>query len=509
MSKPKAFLKQSKSKKKVGQALDTADDFQAAGVDFEEAAGKWRAGDGAKSLRFFCRAIEVYDRGLQKFPASLDLAYNKARILLEIATHPLLVPHLERPLLEVLHQALEAHRYALQLDQDNPDSLFNAAQVLTAIAEAYARDGEHADQDALQPLEEALELQDRCLSIQELKFEEYIQQQNEAARIAGETPVEAGPAPSDTGNADEDEDGHQAANNMEDRWFSVVEPVTKDTLVDTILAQLGTLTTLCSVLGSSESSARSTSLAWIEEHSSKLIQTRLPILLENGDSERLQEVALARANFVSELLKAGYSRNSVDPETYKRERDEAFRVAELGLERSFAALMANANSLVSFNTALAEGIPSHATSQAASRWSALSAAIANLATASKLSDPLPDDIADTHFIRGNCSLLQHQLGQPPASYTPAVSNSKQLLKNAETFYRNASKLYQDGDQKAVAQLRASMAQALQDDTDAIANAAPICQAKGAEWIKTQLEDMVDDGLISPFPSMSQICGEVR
>ncbi|OCT48811.1 hypothetical protein CLCR_04757 [Cladophialophora carrionii] len=488
MSKPKAFLKQSKSKKKVGQALDTADDYQAAGVDFEEAAGKWRAGDGAKSMRFSCRAIEV------------------ARILLEVATHPLLVPHLTRPLLEVLDQALSAHRYALQLDQDNPDTLFNAAQVLTAIAETYARDEEYAAQDALQLLEEALALQDRCLSIQELKFEEYIRQQNEAARSTGETPVEPAPAPSDDGNGDADEDGQQAANDLEDRWFSVVEPVTKDTLVDTVVAQLGTLTTLCSVLSSAESSAPSTSLAWIEEYSSKLIKAKLPQLLQDADAERLQEVALARANFVSELLKAGYAQNSIDPETYRRERDEAFRVAELGLERSFAALMANAHSLVSFNAALAEGPPSQAVSHAASGWSALSAAIANMATASKLSDPLPDDIADTHFFRGNCSLLQHQLGHPPVSYTAAVSNSKQLLKNAETFYRNASKLYQDGDQKAVAQLRAAVAQALQDSTDVIANAVHDCQAKGEEWIKNQLDDMVDDGLINPLPSVSQMSG---
>jgi len=48
-----------------------------AGVDHEEAAGKWRAGDAAKSMRFFQRAIEAYDQGLKAFPSSLDLAYNK------------------------------------------------------------------------------------------------------------------------------------------------------------------------------------------------------------------------------------------------------------------------------------------------------------------------------------------------------------------------------------------------------------------------------------------------
>lgn len=28
-------------------------------------------------MRFFSRSLEVYEQGLQKFPSSLDLAYNK------------------------------------------------------------------------------------------------------------------------------------------------------------------------------------------------------------------------------------------------------------------------------------------------------------------------------------------------------------------------------------------------------------------------------------------------
>jgi len=75
------------------QAPETADEFLAgtvgsnhplhlsdklpAGVDFEEAGEKWRAGDAAKSTRFFVRAIDEYERGLHAFPQSFDLAYNK------------------------------------------------------------------------------------------------------------------------------------------------------------------------------------------------------------------------------------------------------------------------------------------------------------------------------------------------------------------------------------------------------------------------------------------------
>lgn len=48
-----------------------------AGVDQEEGGEKWRAGDPVKAMRFFMRAIEIYDNGLKKYHQSFDLAYNK------------------------------------------------------------------------------------------------------------------------------------------------------------------------------------------------------------------------------------------------------------------------------------------------------------------------------------------------------------------------------------------------------------------------------------------------
>ena len=46
-------------------------------MHLEEAGEKWRAGDAAKSLRFFMKAVENYETGLLFFPKSFDLAYNK------------------------------------------------------------------------------------------------------------------------------------------------------------------------------------------------------------------------------------------------------------------------------------------------------------------------------------------------------------------------------------------------------------------------------------------------
>lgn len=66
--------KKKKSSKTAGPP-STADEYLAAGVEFEEAGEKWRAGDAAKSARFFSRALETYSEGLSKL-RTFDLAYN-------------------------------------------------------------------------------------------------------------------------------------------------------------------------------------------------------------------------------------------------------------------------------------------------------------------------------------------------------------------------------------------------------------------------------------------------
>lgn len=393
-------------------------------------------------------------------------------------------------MLEALQKALEAHRYALDLDQDNADTLFNAAQVLTGIAEIHARDG--ADQEALQTLEQALELQTRCLALQELKLEESVQQQADMEAQTSEDVATANSPKLDG----PDQALSTATNASENQWFSIIEPVTKDTLIDTILAQLGTLTTLCSIISSLANSALSSSLAWVEEFSTKLVKTKLPVLLQEATPDRVQEVALTRAVFISNLLEAGYRMGSIDVETYKRERDDAFKSPELGLDGSFAALSANASSLVSFSTAIKEREQPLIASYAPQSWNALSTAITNLAAASKISEPIPDEIAETHLLRGNCSLLQYQLGQPPVSYQMAMKNAVQLLKNADVFYRNASKLFQDGEQKVISQFRASIAQSLQEGNDFATAAHAAGQQKGQAWVESQLDDMAEEGLIS-------------
>lgn len=65
-----------KKKNRITQP-STADEYLAVGVEHEEAAEKWRAGDAEKALRFYDRALEAYGKALQLWPQSFDVAYNQ------------------------------------------------------------------------------------------------------------------------------------------------------------------------------------------------------------------------------------------------------------------------------------------------------------------------------------------------------------------------------------------------------------------------------------------------
>ncbi|OTB14936.1 hypothetical protein K445DRAFT_12223 [Daldinia sp. EC12] len=494
MAKLKSFTKQAKTKSKKEQKLESADDFQAAGVEFEEAAGKWRAGDAAKSMRFFRRAIDVYDQGLRKFPQSVDLAYNKARVQLEIATHPILVDELEQPLRAVLDESLASHRYTLQLDPENSDALFNASQVLTAIAELIATDEDEEsgnEAEALKALREALDLQSTCLGLQERKYQEFL----ELERFANEQNTSDKPAASAAASK-EDASESGGAEEEDDEWFNVVEPATSDTLIDTLLAQLATLTTFCSILSSSPEAAPSNTLAWVEEISTSVINKIETISRDRHG--RVQEVALARANLVSAMLEAGYRSGKIDAETYGRELNSIFSKSEF--EQSVEGLLAKARSLLALSSALGDSDNGDAESQSTLRRNVLTASISSLKSASAIRGISQEDLVATHLLRGDASLYLYSMAFPPASRQTAVKTSSQNAKNAEVYYRNASRLTSDEEERDVASLKSTVAQYLQGysqgnntqgDISGLLQASP----RGQEWVMKELEEMMSENLV--------------
>ncbi|KXJ90829.1 hypothetical protein Micbo1qcDRAFT_119600 [Microdochium bolleyi] len=501
MVRRKDFLGAAKPKGKKEQRLETADDFLQAGVEHEEAAGKWRAGDAAKSMRFFQRAIEVYEQGLQTSPNNLDLAYNKARVQLEICTHPALVSQLKQPLLEALQIALASHRHALQLSPENIDTLFNTSQVLRSIAEEVAGADDLPSAEAIKLLEEAWELQRKCFEIQKVRYLESQEEERlaneQAAAEATQDSAAPGSAEAQGDNGGDDGEGGEE----EEQWVSVVEPVTKDTLIDTVVAQLETLTTLCSILTDAPDSAPPSALSFAEKHSSDLIQT-LPELTHDK-ADRLQEITLARANFVSSLLSAGTRAGKLEPATYKTELDAVFAAPELQTPApSVDVLLAHAKALIALSSAFRDNYAYDPAATAPGRWNALTQASERLTAASKTAGIDQSDLATTHLLRGDCSMYLHNLQYPPASHKPAADRAPQLLKNAEIFYRNAQKLSAEAEEKGVAGVRSSVAGLLQEQgqvysVDKVLSGCP----QGQQWAIEQLEDMMAEGLLPPHPQM--------
>ncbi|KAK2765473.1 hypothetical protein FQN54_008327 [Arachnomyces sp. PD_36] len=495
MPKPKSLLKEtSKAKKKAGRVQkepDTADEYLAAGVDHEEAGEKWRAGDPVKSMRFFMRAIETYENGLGRFRESFDLAYNKARVQYEMTQHPKLAAQLPASLVEILQVALRSHRVALGLQQDNTDILFNTAQVLTSLAEAVTEGKRHSEQqqkqeEAMEWLREALELLQRCLTLQELRLTESEEQMEEMESGASEEPSGG------DGAAMMGQETRQGSTDPEEQeqWAAVIEPITKSTLVDTAIAQLETLATLCGLLTFDHGSV----VAWVEEYSSSLLKERIASYIEG--TGRQHELLLAKAKFMSAMTDVSYRSGRIDLETYKRELGSAFEDG-LDLSNDPDGLCSRAEALIAFNSSVSDSALLHQPDTLAQstslRWQALSSALDSLTAASKL--PQAENLPKIHIARGDVEVYRWQLGRPPWNYAASSGNSATLLKNAQTYYRGAAALAQrDGAASVQTDASSKEAIALAIAGDGAKLDPLIANSKGS--VVAVAEEMIEEGLVA-------------
>lgn len=389
-------------------------------------------------------------------------------------------------MLEILHIALRSHRDALNLQQDNADVLFNTAQVLTSLAESIT-EGKHPSEqrshEATKHLQEALELFQRCLTLQELRFTE--SQEQIKAMESGALEQEATP---DQPPGPEIEADPTAA--PVEQWVSVMEPVTRNTLVDTAVAQLETLATFCGLLTSDPGS----SLAWVEEYSADLLQ-RIAAYAENTD--RQGEVKLARAKFIASLAEVSYRSGRIDLDTYKNELSSVFGEEDLNISGNPEGLCSKAEALVGFNSAVAE---CHVANDQASlnswlgvRWQSLSTALDCLTAASKLENA--DNLAKIHIARGDVEVYRWRLGRPPWDYTLANENASLLLSNAQTYYRGGAAIAKrDGlsEEEREGTTKDALAKGFSGDLSHVQQLL----ARARDGVMQLSADMVEDGLVA-------------
>ncbi|KAL5327071.1 hypothetical protein ACEPPN_004762 [Leptodophora sp. 'Broadleaf-Isolate-01'] len=444
MPKQKQFTKMPKKKSKHVQAApETADEYLAAGVDFEEAGEKWRGGDAAKSTRFFIRAIDCYDEALKKFPNSFDLAYNKARVQYELTQHPKLLQQLPGSLLDLLQTALTSSKYALSLNGENADALFNTAQILTSLAEKLAESS--TDGSTLHLVEEALRLFQLCLEVQEKQAQESAAQAQLAESMMSDNGTESSvQSVLSVGDSEEGgvslsgesamdvDDGKEPA--QDERWASIVEPVDNDVLLDTVLAQLETLAQLCGLMLNVSEQA----IGWVEGYAKDLINIKLDTYVL-GTSRSL-EANMTKANFICAFTNLQFQANLTDVKRYADSIQAAY--SPLDLTTSPEGLCSYAEALIAFNSTLRLQLLNYPQTNSretiAARWTALTTALKHLTAATKIPDA--DNLVKIHIARGDVEVSRFQLGQTDIVFETARDNKDVLLRNAGKFYVGAKSL---------------------------------------------------------------------
>ncbi|KXS96519.1 hypothetical protein AC578_5844 [Pseudocercospora eumusae] len=479
--KPKHFVRPPPKKKPAKtSALQSADDFQEA-ADYEEAAGgKHRAGDPVKSGRAFVRALEIYDKALAKHPTSFDLAYNKARLQLELSQHENLLEHIGLPLLKWLQLTLESHRYALRLSEENPDVLFNTAQVLTSLAEQLGEDD--AESDAVQALQEALELLSSCLSRQEMMYEQHrldFPDTEDGGVALDESAPQQSSAP-----AEDIDMGEQSA---------IVEtPVGPSDLLDTVHASLSALTTLVPL-------ADEAALQNLGDMARQLTESKAPdylkLLPEEEQSKAHFSIAVGRAAFIAAYASAQFEHHMIELETYV-ERLESFDI--LSKEQDVDALVAEAEARTELVLSVIDRFGETSVLPAALCWKQLTSCQDLLSKAAKLnSEEAQKSKAEIYLSKGDTELLRHRIIHiPKTDLADGIrSSAPTLIQNAQTFYKGAvgnAKALGEDDVEGEAQQRWNVAKAIA----ALIYGGPALDDSIAGNLMEGLEECVEEGLIS-------------
>jgi hypothetical protein len=371
------------------------------------------------------------------------------------------------------------------------DILSNTAQVLTSLVDALtsASTRDTSNIEPLPLLEESLELFQRCLALQEFHYSESQAQAEEAMDTAdpsqdsmeipdsedGGVSLSSGP-PSSAQDAEAQQD---------ERWATIIEPVTNETLLDTLLAQLETLTTLCNLLVNDSGRG----LSFIEEYSNPLLTLKLPTYLNGATPDRTIEAGVTRANFICALADANFRSQRTDIATYYRAVESAWQGIDLSSHAE--GLVNAAESLVTYNTSLRSNLPSSETAVAESRWKALTAAQETLTSASKL--PAVENIAKIYLVRGDVELLRWQLGQGKYSLAIAEKSGSVLLSNAGKYYRGGGAYARTtGEKKELfeSQVKNALAKGLAGDAQALKDLV-----SGGGQIGEILAEAVDDGVV--------------
>jgi len=334
-------------------------------------------------------------------------------------------------------------------------------------------------ENALKAFREALDLFQRCLDVQEYQW-------TEAQTVIGtmSTTPPQGQLEREQPNVTKE----QSQTPREEQWVSVLEPITAGTLIDTVIAQIETMTAMCGLVVSQDPSG----LPWMEEYSNSLFVSSL-----SKGPDRLQELFLSRANFLCAYADASFRVGNSDLPTYQRELSNAFN-NEQDLSSLPQGLCDRADAFITFVLSTHSAMTSAFLSDydlaelTDLHWRYLTKALTDLTAATKLPDVV--NLPKIHIRRGDCELMRYRIGEAPSSYPQASHNATLLLKNAETYYRGAAKLAQiekSQQEESEAMVKEAVVNGLNGGGTKIAELLRRDKAR----VQAMIEEMTDEGLL--------------
>ncbi len=272
-----------------------------------------------------------------------------------------------------------------------------------------------------------------------------------------------------------------------------MEPVTQNVLVDTALAQLETLTAVCTLVGSQELN----DVAWVDEYYRYILRDKIAFYIDG--SVRYHEAALTSAKFLCALLDANFHSGGLDLSTYGRELAAAFNQG-IDFSNDPHGLCDKADAEITFITSVQDSLLNHVHSNSEDlytnnslSWKHLTMALDCLAAALKL--PEVRNLPRIHLRRGDCELLRYRLGQAPASYGIAMKSAATLIKNAEVYYRGSARLAKNegaADEEREASVKEAVAAAIAGSS---ANLLKLANSQPA-GVSEVIQDMREEGLLS-------------
>ena len=219
---------------------------------------------------------------------------SRAHVQYSLVLQPHLLQHVSLQLANLTSDALASHRRALKLRPDDPDTLFNTAQVISVICESYDDERGNSPTSMSNPsdllLLEGISLLQKCLACQESLFAQ----------------TDSSPMDLDVSFTGQQEDGQPGSDNdQSDHWASIEEPVTSTSLIETCTALLELYTTLFAI--------NKEKAQHINPYIEELVDTKIPRLIDDIHVISVRNKCIvAKANLKAALAADKYFDNPDD-----------------------------------------------------------------------------------------------------------------------------------------------------------------------------------------------------